>query len=98
MDRMKIGDKVRLVRVPKGVRDDGEFKTKTLFKKCVGQEFTVKGFQLDGGRFRREFTRGCWVELHISEFIPGLLDSIWIEPYYLTVLPKKARAVRTRAR
>jgi hypothetical protein len=64
------------MRLPEGVRDDRKFKTRTLLKKCLGQKFTVEGFQLDGARFRRRFTPGCWVELQIGEVIPGLTDSI----------------------
>jgi hypothetical protein len=77
---MKIGDKVRLVRVPPGVRDDAEFKTKTILTRCLGHVFTVKGFQLDGARLRKRFSAGAWVELDIGEVIPGSNDTIWVEP------------------
>ena len=95
---MKIGDKARLMRIPEGVKNDGEFKTKTLLKRCLGRTFTVKGFQLDGGRSPKRFLRGCWVELEIGEVIPGLLDSIWVEPDCLRVLKKKALAGRASSR
>jgi len=95
---MKIGDKVRLTRIPDGVADDREFKTRTLLEKCLGRTFTVKGFQLDGGRTPRRFTRCCWVELHVGEVIPDLLDSIWIEPDCLRVQQRKHGKVSSSAR
>jgi hypothetical protein len=86
---MRIGDKVRLIGISPRVKDDGRFKTRTILRKCLGRTFTVKGFQADGARLCNSFRTGCWVELDIGEVIPGCLDSIWVEPEFLRLMPKR---------
>jgi hypothetical protein len=85
---MKVGDKVRLVRVPLGVKDDGEFETRAMLTKCLGRIFTVKGFQSDNGRLPKRLRPGCWVELDMGEAIRGSFDTIWVEPNCLERLSK----------
>ncbi len=77
---MKIGDKIRLVRVPPAVKDDGKFKTRTMLAKSIGVIFTIKGFQGDGGTFLTRESKNCLVELDMREAIPGTSDTIWVEP------------------
>ena len=38
---MEVGQRVRLIAVPDGITDDGEFQTLTLLKACVGGVFTI---------------------------------------------------------
>lgn len=67
---MKVGDLVRVIKVPPGVRDEGEFQTRTILEKCVGRVFQVVGFQED------------WIELEVGEVVgkAAIEETIWIEP------------------
>jgi len=38
---MKAGETVKLIGIPANVRDDDEFKTRTLFEKCLCQSFVI---------------------------------------------------------
>jgi hypothetical protein len=76
---MKIGDKIRLVRVPSAVKDDGKFKTRTMLTKSIGVIFTIKGFQGDGCTFLTRGSKNCSVELDMREAITGTSDTIWVE-------------------
>ncbi len=98
---MKIGDKIRLLSIPPYVKDDAEFKTRTILTKCLGRIFTVRGFQADGGRDRKHFRPGCWIELHIGEVIRGLRDTIWVEPETVELIEarkKRHSAARRKSR
>jgi hypothetical protein len=81
---MKPGDRVKVVGIPPGLRDDDDLMTRTLFEKCLGQIFTVIGVDpVEGLPYPL-------VELHVT--ISGdhamdgggeSYDTIWIEPEYL---------------
>ena len=62
----RIGDVVRVVRVPAAVNDSPR-ETRSVFKKAVGKTFVVRGF----GRYGH-------LELDVSKI--RRLDTIWIEP------------------
>lgn len=85
---MKVGDRVRVVQVPKGVRDDGEFKTKTVFTKCLGKVFTVEGFQHE------------LIELNVGHVLskPAYMETIYIEPEFLEVVTRKKGRSKVVAR
>jgi hypothetical protein len=38
---MKIGDMVRIVRLPENLVDDEELQPKTLFERCLGRVFPI---------------------------------------------------------
>jgi hypothetical protein len=65
---MKVGDIVRVVRVPSGVPNDNK-QLVTLFKGCIGKEFPIA--QLDDGL----------VELHVGEAFGKLAEyhQIWVD-------------------
>lgn len=94
---MKIGDRIRLVKISPSVKDDGEFKTRTMLTNCLGCIFTIKGFQADGGRFRRRGAKDRWVELAMAEAIPGVMDTIWVEPDSVELV-RKARKKQKRTK
>ena len=77
---MKIGDFVRVVKIPAGLRDDGDLRTKSLFDLCLGRVFPIAGMQ-DG-----------LIELHVGEVVaePAFIHSIYIEPEYLEVVKRKS--------
>jgi len=52
--RLRVGDRVRITGFHPAVKDEGEFKTKTILKKAVGRVFLVAGFQKD------------WIELALE--------------------------------
>lgn len=72
---MKIGDKVRITRVPKNLPDN-DLGTKQLFELCLGRVFPIVGFQ------------GELVELNVGEVLgePDYMQSIWIEPEFVEVI------------
>ncbi len=72
---MKVGDKIRIVKLPDGLVDDREFQTKSLFKLCLGRVFPI-----------REIvpvveTGGELLGLQVGEVLGKLavMHSIWIE-------------------
>ncbi len=82
---LRVGDKVRLVRLP-GVRDHGEFKTRTILKKCMGKVFRIQGFQSD------------WVDLHVGHVIgkKGYLEMISVPADCLALVGARRRRSRKR--
>ncbi|WP_053235457.1 hypothetical protein [Sandaracinus amylolyticus] len=75
---MKPGDRVRLVSVPDGLRDDEQLSTKSLFEACLGRTFVVQAIQpMEGSRFL--------VELHVGHVVgtQDFVHSIWVEPDHL---------------
>ncbi|HVZ05556.1 hypothetical protein [Hyphomicrobium sp.] len=66
---MKIGDKVRVERMPDGLPPDNK-QLQTLFGGCVGKTFPIVAFD------------GDLVELHVGEVFgkPAEHHQIWLEP------------------
>ena len=66
---MKIGDKVRVERMPDGVPPDNK-QLQTLFRSCLGKTFPIVKFD------------GPLVELHVGELFgkPADYHQIWLEP------------------
>ncbi|HEY5925508.1 MAG TPA: hypothetical protein VIV11_27675 [Kofleriaceae bacterium] len=80
---MQVGDSVKLIGVPPGLRDDEDLKTKTLFEKCLGRTFVVKAIDTIEG------LPHPMVELHVGHVEGGedFEQSIWVEPIYLELAP-----------
>lgn len=76
---MKIGDKVKLIGIPRDLRDDKELQTRTLFEKCLGQTFAVAGFETVEGVPHQ------LVQLDVGRLSgrAPYLETIWVEPEYL---------------
>ena len=81
---MKIGDKIRIVRLPDGLVDDERMKTKSLFELCLGQAFPIVGivpvvetggelFELEVGEVLGEsaFMHSIWIESELVEPVEG---------------------------
>ena len=66
---MKIGDKVRVMKVPDSVPPDNK-QLLTLFRGCIGKTFPI--VKIDDGL----------VELHVGEVFgkPAEFHQIWLEP------------------
>ena len=76
---MKIGEWVRVIGVPPGIRDDEELKTRALFDNCIGKSFRIEEIEHVDGLAQP------LAELHVgdlSEREPSL-EVIWVEPEYL---------------
>ena len=76
---MKIGDKVRLIRIPPNLRDDEKLGTCSLFEKCLGKAFPIAGLQsVEGLSYQL-------VQLDVGHVLgkPEYMDSVWVEPEYL---------------
>ncbi len=70
---MKVGDSVKLVRVPPELPEGDEWLlTKENFEKCVGHLLSVAGFNDLG-----------WAELNIESVTGSVGETIWVEPDYL---------------
>ena len=71
---MKIGDKVRVMKVPDGVPPDNQVMT--LFRGCVGKTFPI--VKMDDGL----------VEVHVGEAFgkPAEFHQIWLEPAQLKLV------------
>ena len=71
---MKIGDKVRVMKVPDSVPPDNQVMT--LFRGCVGKTFPI--VKMDDGL----------VELHVGEAFgkPAEFHQIWLEPAQLKLV------------
>jgi hypothetical protein len=65
---MKVGDKVKIVRIPQYLTDDGVMNTKSVFEKCLGHVFRIRGFEKD------------WLELNVGKVTGKRFETIWIEP------------------
>src|SRR5689334_5192944 len=79
-DQLKIGDRVRVVGLPAGLID-GELKTRTIFRLCLGKVFPVRGFQ------KR------WVELWVGKVVGKRprTEQIWIEPEYVETVSSSGK-------
>jgi len=66
---MKIGDRVRVVKLPGNLPDDEILGTKALFADCLGRVFPIVAFDRH------------LIELHVGEVRgePAYMQSIWIE-------------------
>ena len=76
---MKKGDRVKVLGTPSGLRDDDDLKTATIFEKCVGGVFPIKGFE------------NGFVELHVGRVVgaQSYEHMIWIEPEFLEIQQRK---------
>ena len=49
---MKAGDTATLIGIPPDVQDEEEFKTRTLFERCMGKSFVIAAIEsFDGVPF-----------------------------------------------
>ena len=69
---MEIGSKVRLIGVPSLPPDPPDLPTKSVFEKCVGHIFVVKGFNNVG-----------MAELHVESVTGSVGETIWVEDQFL---------------
>jgi hypothetical protein len=50
---MKVGDQVRVVGTPPGLKDDKDLLTRSLFEKCVGRVLEVASIEnVEASTFR----------------------------------------------
>lgn len=72
MKTIKVGDRIKVLRVPPDVQSSkhDEMRTLEVFESCVGKVFVVQSINEIG-----------WLELQLD--LPTL-DSIWIEPEFVS--------------
>lgn len=76
---MKTGDKVKLIGIPPDLSNNQKLQTLTLFEKCLGETFTVAGFEtVEGLPYQL-------VQLDVGHVLgkAPYLETIWVEPEYL---------------
>ncbi len=71
--RFKIGDRVKIIKIPKDLDDRAEIDTPGVFRRALGKIFRLAGFD-DYGNLRLEVTK---------------LDTIWIEPEFVSLVKKR---------
>jgi len=78
-DRLKIGDKVRVVGIPPILPED-DLKTRSIFTSCLGRAFPIVSFN------------GHLLELEVGEAVGELpyIHTIWIEPQFVEILESTA--------
>ena len=87
MDRngnpLRVADRVRVIGFHPGIRDDGEFGTKTILKKAVGCVFPVVGFHKD------------WIELALGELVGKECweETIWLEPEFVEIVKRNGKTL-----
>jgi len=76
--KLKVGDRVKITRIPPGVeRDRSRFpETFALFQNAVGRLFQIRDFGECGHA-------EIWVRQNGSEHKTGGADSIWVELEHL---------------
>jgi hypothetical protein len=72
---MKVGDTVRVIKMPSRLVE-GNLKTKTVFRRCLGKVFPIIRFQKK------------WVELEVGEVVgkAPCMETIWIEPEFVELV------------
>jgi hypothetical protein len=79
---MKIGDKIRIVKLPERLIDDEELHTRSLFALCLGRVFPIVGIVPVAE------THGMLLELEVGEDLGELavMHSIWIESEHIELI------------
>lgn len=76
---MKAGDRVKLIGIPPGLRDEDDLPTLTLFQKCLGQSFVVAEMEtMEGLPYQL-------ARLEVGHMLgqESYHHTIWVEPEYL---------------
>lgn len=79
---MRVGDTVKIIGVPANVHNDDEFRTRSLFEKCLGKTFTVAGLEAVAGLpFQL-------IRLDVGHVLgqPSYMHTICVEPEYLELV------------
>jgi hypothetical protein len=75
---MKVGDKIRILRLPEGLCDDERLQTRSLFELCLGRTFPIAGIQ-PVPEIDSEL-----LELKVGE--TAYMHSIWIEREFVEIV------------
>ncbi len=71
--KFKIGDTVRLLGIPPDLpAGDESLPTAAGFKRCVGRQFVIAGFNEIG-----------WAEIDVEEVTGNRGENIWVETEFL---------------
>lgn len=79
---MLIGDQVRLIGIPPKPTDNKKSSTLTLFQKCLGKTFVIRGVH-NVDRLAYPL-----IQLDVGHIIgiEDYMESIYVEPEYLEVV------------
>ncbi len=82
---IEAGDRVKLVGIPPGLRDDEDLQTASLFAKCFDATFVVQAYAPAIGSDGSEF---ALYKLHVGHVVgtEPFAHSIWVEPEYLELV------------
>jgi len=90
---MKIGDRVRLTRVPPPTEaaryDHDDMHTRTVFQQCVGHVFRIRGIGTNSPHGETDDLE-LWVHRGADCGNVVKADTIWVEPDYVQAVPARA--------
>lgn len=76
---LKVGDRVRVLRVPPSVEEQMPEETRQIFRRCVGQVLRIDGFddyghlelnvKDDGSQFPDHCDHSIWLESEFVEYV-----------------------------
>jgi hypothetical protein len=74
--RVKIGDRVRIIKIPRELPDSPEMDTRAVFKQALARTFRIEGFDQYGH---------LELVVRVRRPSPGRYhsDTIWIEPEFV---------------
>jgi len=75
--QIKIGDTVKLIDAPKALPNAPDLPTESIFRKCIGHEFRVAGFN-----------NYDMAELIVESVTGSIGETIWVEPQFLIVISR----------
>ena len=75
--QIKIGNTVKLIGIPKALPDAPDHPSESVFRKCLGHEFQVVGFN--------DYDMA---ELIVESATGSVGETIWVEPQFLVVVSR----------
>jgi hypothetical protein len=83
--KFKVGDRVRITKIPPDLTDSAGIDTPGVFKRALGRTFRIEGFDEHGH-----------LELVVAERRPSSKryesETIWIEPEFVARVERRRKA------
>jgi hypothetical protein len=83
--KFKVGDQVKIKKIPPGLSDSAGIDTPGVFKRALGRTFRIEGFDEHGH-----------IELVVAERRPSSKryesDTIWVEPEFVARVTRRRKS------
>jgi hypothetical protein len=78
---VKVGDKVKIIEIPAGLKNDKDLQTRSLFERCLGESFVITELVSADGLSHQ------LVQLDVGHVVgrSPYLETIWVEPEFLEI-------------